>query len=211
MASWIDHKHPRSSWGEGTKPDTTKMSFIEKLEFILSNLEEDSPTRMFLDGGVYSVWRPREHGPRLTYIHSEDFIKEPGDVSYEGSQSWGELLYTRNNQLTCLIVKIASVCEVTQQDGIIQKATSWAWIQEFLGIQATQVQKYNIETEVQTESQEIAVQKSSKQLETQTEDDYSEAGPSTSFESQEDHSYMTRSRKRSLSPTSKRNYCYHSL
>ena len=76
---------------------------------LLPALDEDSPTRMFLDGGMYSVWRPREHGPRLTYIHPDDFNEEPGDVEYTGSHSWGELLYRRNYQLTNLLVSLAAV------------------------------------------------------------------------------------------------------
>lgn len=184
-----------------TQPE---MSLIENLESLLSDLEEDSPTRMFLDGGMYSEWRPRDYGPRLTYTHPDDYNKEPGDVVYEGSQSWGELLYRRNNQLTSFIVKIAGVCELTQQDKIMQKATSWAWIQEFLGIKATQVQKYSIETEVQVTSTSKEEQKHKKHFKAQTEDDISKQGPSSSFLAQRnvDHSYMKRRKRRRLSTTS---------
>ena len=187
-----------------------QMSLIEKLELLLSDLDEDSPTRMFLDGGMYSVWRPREHGPRLTYIHPDDFNEEPGDVLYTGSQSWGELLYRRNYQLTNFLVSIAAICEVIHQDRIIQKSTSWAWIQHVLGIQATIVQKYSIETEVQVDEIESSspseiesthdteVQKQKKQSRSQIEDDYSKPGPSSSHLAHRysDHNYFTRRKKR---------------
>jgi len=192
------------------------MYLIEKLESLLSDLDEDSPTRMFLDGGMYSVWRPREHGPRLTYIHPADCIEEPGDVSYVGSQSWGELLHTRNFQLTNFLVSIAAVCEVTHQDSIIEKSTSWAWIQQLLGIQATLVQNYSIEPEVQVDEIESSspseiesthdreVQKQRKQGRAHMEDDYSKPGPSSSHSSHRysDHNYFTRRKKRGLSETS---------
>jgi len=193
------------------------MSLIEKLESLLSDLDEESPTRMFLDEGMYCVWRPREHGPRLTYIHPDDFIEQPGDVSYKGSQSWGELLHRRNYQLTSFIVSIAAVCEVTHQDRIIEKSTSWGWIQQILGIQATIVQNiHNIETEVQVDEIEssspseigsthgMEVQKQRQQTRSQIEDDYSTPGPSSSQLSQRysDHNYFTRRKKRGMSEAS---------
>ena len=186
------------------------MSLIEKLELLLSDLDEDSPTRMFLDGGMYSVWRPREHGPRLTYIHPDDFNEEPGDVLYKGSQSWGELLYRRNYQLTNFLVSIAAVCEVSAQDRIIEASTSWAWIQHVLGIQATIVQTYGIDTEVQVDEIESSspseiesthdteVQNRRKKSQSQIEDDFSKPGPSSSHLAHRysDHNYFTRRKKR---------------
>ena len=107
-------------------------------------------------------------------------------------------------------MSIAAICEVTHQDRIIQKSTTWAWIQHVLGIQATIVQKHSIETEVQVDEIESSspseiesthdteVQKQKKQSRSQTEDDYSKPGPSSSHLAHRysDHNYFTRRKKR---------------
>ena len=106
-------------------------------------------------------------------------------------------------------MSIAAVFKVTHQDRIIQESTSWAWIQHVLGIQATIVQKYSIETEVQVDEIESSspseiesthdteVQKQKKQSRSQIEDDYSKPGPSSSHlaNSYSDQNYFTRKKK----------------
>ena len=127
----------------------TSVSFKPWKNHLKNFLQQDVNNYMFLQGGIYSTWRPATEsadGKRIQALHEDDTEKKavPGGLGDEETANSNnhnaKLLLTRNSQLGKMIQHIVSFVHYTEADDIDQSSASVEWIFDYL------MKHYNIET-----------------------------------------------------------------
>ena len=127
----------------------TKISFKVFWNQLRAYLEQDQSNYLFLPDGCYSEWLPGQHNAkRIASLADDDrenkkliqaAAQPQRDQRVDLEDAQESLLLKRNSQLSKFLTLIAVLCHYTEQDDIMQCATSMEWIQKYLQ------QHYNLE------------------------------------------------------------------